>query len=503
VLRAFKIPTLVLFPAVIAIAVAQIAEGTSLAYTAMMAVTLFCIGVVYNMLDGASTLSGITFAAMALRWVVISQIAKICLLQPADKYLDHPVLTAGVYAVFFVSLVAGVYFYRNVHVRLPQVWEPTTSSRMLILYWIALPVGIIGEIIYNIYNVVYSSNQNTPEFNSSRSIGLALTGFLLFSLVLALDRRIRDTDGRHSFGVAVFIPWAFASLAGFINTQREILLEPTLLYFLACYIRGYRFRVRHFVALASVGLAFNFFISPLELYTREAIRGANLRDRIYTSFHILMNARWDQIREAAAAAPLLNTDEGADYYNLPGTRVLGRLSEIRMDSNLIAACVTYHYGFAAMRIDLLEDIPRFLDKKKPDYDSADFLGRVSGVTGDLVTHSEPAFSMVSDSYGAFSWLGTVIFPLIVLPLTFRVWESMFDISRPWGTVALTSCVIFMAEGGVGRLVGSMLIRLPIYLFLASWTIGIVTSVIPTQGESKKSGATVLPSRGEPETAPAD
>jgi hypothetical protein len=503
VLRAYKIPTLVLFPTVIAIAIAQLAEGTGLAYTAMMAVTLFCIGVIYNMLEGASTLSGIAFAAMTLRWVVISQIAKICLVQPANKYLDHPVLTAGVYMVFFVSLVAGVFFYRSVYVRLPQVWEPMTSSRMMILYAIALPVGIVGEVVYQIYNVVYSSNQNTPEFNSSRSLGLALTAFLLFSLVLAVDRRIRETDGRHSFGVAAFIPWAFASLAGFINTQREVLLEPTMLYFLACYIRGYRFRVRHFVTLGCIGLAFNLFISPLEIYTREAIRGANLRDRIYTSFHILMTARWDQVREAAAAAPLLGTDEGADYYNLPGTKVLGRLSEIRMDSNLIAACVTYHYGFAAMRIDLLEDIPRFLDKKKPDYDSADFLGRVSGVTGDLVTHSEPAFSMVSDSYGAFSWLGVVIVPLIVLPLTFRVWESMFDISRPWGTVALTFCVMYLPEGGVGRLVGSMLIRVPIYLFLASWTIGMITSVIPTHGESDRSKETVLPPASEPEAAPAD
>jgi hypothetical protein len=503
VLRAYKIPTLVLFPAVIAIAVAQIAEGTSLAYTALMAVTLFCTGVIYNMLEGASTLSGITFAGMSLRWVIIGQIAKICLLQPADKYLERPVLTACVYAVFFVSLVAGVYFYRNVHVRLPQVWEPKTSSRMLILYWIALPVGIVGEVIFNIYNVAYSSSQTTAQYNSSRSIGLALTAFLLFSLVLAVDRRIRNTDGRHSFGVLAFIPWVFAGLAGFINTRRELVIEPTMLYFLACYMRSYRFRARHWIALVLAGAAFNLFISPLEIYTRAAIRGASLRDRIYTSFTILRNARWDQIQAASAAAPLLSTDEGADYYNLPGTKVLSRLSEIRMDSNLIAACSTYHYGFAAIRIDLLEDIPRFLYKKKPDYDSGDFLGRVAGVTGDLATHSDPNFSMVSDSFGAFSWIGAVIVPLIVLPLTFRLWESMFDISRPWGTVALTSCVMLMPEGGVGRLVGTILIRLPVFLFLASWIIGIATSVIPTQAEIKRSRATVLPPDSEPKASPAD
>jgi hypothetical protein len=504
VFRAYKIPPLVLFATVIGIAVAQLAEGTEFYYAAMMAVILLSIGVIYNMLEGLSTLSGMSFAAMALRWVVISQIAKIVLLQPAGKYLDHAELTVSVYAVFMVSLVAGVFFYRHVHVRLPPVLEPATAAHSTLLYAIALPIGIVGEVIYNIYNTVYSAeNQNTTQYNSSRSLGLALTAFVLFSLVIAIDTRIRKTNGRHSFGVAAFIPWAFATVAGFINTQREVILEPTLLYFLACYFRRYRFRPRHFIALGCVLASFNLFISPLELYTRVSIRGADLQDRIYTSFHTLMNARWDQVQEAAEAAPLLNTDEGADYYDLPGTKVLSRLSEIRMDSNLIAACASYHYGFNAIRIDLLEDIPRFIDKKKPDYGSADYLGRVAGVTGDLVIHSEPNFSMVGDSFGAFAWLGVVVVPLIVLPLTWRLYESMFDISRPWGTIALASCVMLMPEGGVGRLVAILMLRLPIYLLVASWSVGIITRLIPTRGDNSPLSVATAPLPAEPEAAPAD
>jgi hypothetical protein len=483
VLRAFRIPPLVLCVTVIGLALAQVFEGTDLYFAAMMAVTLLSTGLIYNMLGGLSSLSGITFAGMALRWVVISQIAKIIFLQPANKYLERPDLTASVYALFFVCLVAGIFFYRNLHVRLPGIWEPKTSSRMMILYAIALPVGIIGEVVYNIYNVVYSSNQSTTEFNTSRSIGIALSAFLLFSLVLAVDHRIRKTHGRHSFGIAAFIPFSCLMLAGFINTQREPVIEPSLLYFVACYFRHYRFRARHYTAFVCFAAVFGFFISPIELYTRGIISGANLRDRTYLAFHTLTNANWGQIRSAEAAAPLLGADEGADYYNIPGTYVLGRLSEIRMDSNLIAACATYHYGFQSIRIDLLADIPRFIDKNKPDYGSADFLGRVSGVTGDLSTHAEPAFSMVSDSFGAFSWLGVVVIPLIVLPLTFCLYESMFDMSRPWGTVALVSCIILMPEGGVGRLVATMLIRLPIYLFLASRSVGLITSLIPIRGDS--------------------
>lgn len=502
-LRAYKIPPLLILTVVLGIALAQVCEGTDLYFAALMSVTLLCIGVIYNMLEGLSTLSGITFAVITLRWVVISQIAKVVVLQPADKYLDNPDLTASVYAVFFLCLVAGVFFYRHLHVRLPAVWEPQTSARAMVLYAIALPVGIVGEVVFNIYNVVYDTSQGNAQYNNSRSIGLALTAFLLFALVLAVDQRIRRTDGKHSFGFAAFIPWAFVMLFGFINTQREVVVEPTALYLVTCYFRRYRFHTRHIVAIILFAGAFNFFVSPLELYTRNIIRGANFRDRIYLAFHTLETVQWSQVRAAAAAAPLLNNDEGADYYELPGTKVLSRLSEIRMDSNLIDACSNYHYGFQAIKIDLLEDIPRFLDKKKPDYDSSDFLGRVAGVTGDLAVHSQPAFTMVSDSFGAFSWFGVVTIPLVVLPFTFRLYESMFDISRPWGTVALLTCIMLMAEGGVGRLVAVLMLRMPIYLLLASWTVGFLTSIIPTQGESRRSRPVGPSLPLAPEAAPAD
>lgn len=502
-LRAYKIPPLLIFTAVLGIAFAQLCEGTDLYFAAMMALTLLCIGFTYNLLEGLSTLSGITFATMTLRWVVISQIAKICVLQPADRFLDAPELTVSVYGVFFLCLLLGVFFYRHVHVRLPPIWEPQSSSRAMILYAIALPVGIVGEVIFNVYNIVYSDAKSTSDYNNSRSIGLALTGFLLFALVLAIDRRIRRTNGRHSFGIAAFIPWVAVMLFGFINTQRQTVVEPTALYFVACYFRRYRFRARHIVAAICFAILFDAFISPLELYTRTIIRGANFTNRIYLAFHTLENASWGEIEAAAAASSLLHNQEGSDYYELPGTRVLNRLSEIRMDSNLIAATASYHYGFESIKIDLLEDIPRVLDKHKPDYDSADFLGRVAGVTGDLVTHSSPAFTMVSDSFGSFGWFGVVVIALIVLPLTFRVYESMFDISRPWGTVALLTCVMWMPEGGAGRLVATLLLRSPLYLFLASWMVGILTSFIPTQGESTRSPRIEPSLPFEPGAAPAD
>ncbi len=154
-----------------------------------------------------------------------------------------------------------------------------------------------------------------------------------------------------------------------------------------------------------------------------------------------------------------------------------------MDSNLIAACADYHYGFEALKQDLLLQIPHFVDKNKPDYDSADFLGRVSGVSNNLQGNTEPAFTLVGDSFGAFGWLGVIAVALIAMPLTFRVYESMFDMTRPWGTVAMVTLVIMLPEGGLGRLVAVLLLRTTIYLLVASYVTAMLVRMIPVRGDS--------------------
>ncbi len=262
-LPAFKISPLLLFATVTTVAIGQLVCGTGLYYTAMMAVTLFSIGIAYNMLGGISTMTGLAFALLALRLVVISQIAKILVFQSAEKYMVNPTLTVSVYAVFFATTVVGVFIYQGVRVPLPHPKEPGSSAQSMILYAVALPLGIIGTIIFNLNNVTYSYKQAT-EYNKAHSIGLAMSELLLFSIVVAIDHRIRKTGGRHSFSFAVFIPWLVGTLSGVINTQREAILAPTIVYFISCYFRGYLPRRRHYVA----GVFGLLFVCPCYLAVR-------------------------------------------------------------------------------------------------------------------------------------------------------------------------------------------------------------------------------------------
>ncbi len=153
-----------------------------------------------------------------------------------------------------------------------------------------------------------------------------------------------------------------------------------------------------------------------------------------------------------------------------------------MDSNLIAACEHFHYGFSAIRADFLVQVPRFIDPNKPNYGSGDFLGRVAGVSADVVGNTEPAFTMVSDSFGAFGWMGVCLTALVLVPLVFRIYESMFNMGQPWGTVALLLCITGTGEGGLGQVLAVALIRIPVYLVVISYVVGMLTRLVPASGD---------------------
>jgi hypothetical protein len=155
---------------------------------------------------------------------------------------------------------------------------------------------------------------------------------------------------------------------------------------------------------------------------------------------------------------------------------------IRPDSNLINACAGgYHYGFMALKTDLLIQIPHFLYKNKPETSSSGDLGRVAGTNSDEAENTYGSFTAISDSYGAFGLWGVIIVAMFGYPAVIIIYESIFDIRRPWGTVAMgTLCSVGWGMN-VGGLSG-MAIRTPIEIILLSYMIGGIIRMIPSKGD---------------------
>lgn len=476
-LRAYKIPPLVLLTTVLALAVGELVCGTGLYFVTMMTIAMISIGITYNMLGGLSRISGFMFAAMAAASIVISQFAKVILQEPADQHLDAPHLTITVYAVFYFCAMVGVLVFGWVRLRLPKPHESRPGVQTRVLYFVSLIVGAIASVAF------WRAEFGTVEQQATlaHSLGLAFSYLLLFSIVLAVDRKITETDGRHSLSVWVVLSALVVAAFQYLGTSRQGLAMPVVIYLLSCYVRGYRFKARHYIAALIGVVAFVAIISPFELYSRGLMSYRPFGERITEGRDLLLSPpRWKTIWDAELAE---ETGGGwrDEYYEHRGTFVLSRFSLIRADSDLIAACSSgFHYGFTALRMDLLRDVPRALYRDKPDVGSAVYMQNVIGIESDSATNWD--FTSVSDAFGAFSWFGVVLVPILLLPAIFVVYDSMFDVATPWGTVALGMGVLHIWGIPISGLM-QILIKDPVSLWLLSVLVTGITRFVAIPGES--------------------
>jgi hypothetical protein len=304
---------------------------------------------------------------------------------------------------------------------------------------------------------------------------------LLFAIVLAVELRLRDTGGLHSYGIKVFIPMAVSMVFGFLDTSRSPVIIPSIVYVMTCYVKGHQFKRKHYLAAVLGIVVMITVISPVEMYLRQFRDAPSFSERNYAIIHGLLTIPdWKVVTSASEEANVMDEGRG-QYYNHTGTFDLGRVSMIRTDSNLISACSSgYHYGFEALKIDLLMQIPHFIYNSKPEASSAAFLGRVAGIGSDE-QNLYPSYSAISDSYGAYGWWGVALAAMVGFPLLFIIYESIFDMSRPWGTVALG----VLCSRGWGMSIGGlsgMAIRTPIEIILLSYLLGGIVRMIPSRGD---------------------
>jgi len=473
-LKLNRLSPLFIFVTVTTVSIVDLLSGTSIYYVIMMAVTLLCIEVTYNLIGGFSTFSGILFTAFSLRTIVISQYAKVLYFEPADKNLAAPLQTIAVYMVFYFCIMLGIFIFWNIRFKLPKPMEIVSPFQADMTYAVSLFLGMAASIIWR--------GAAQAESMSLRNFALGFRGLLLFAIVVAVDRQIKRTNGEHSSGIRVIIPWAFSMLTGFISTNRGDTLASSITYVVSCLVRGYNFKRKHYLAAVLSILGFVYVISPVMIYCRGRITGSTLRDQTSSVLSILLEIpSWKEVTDESDAAYQVNEGYGV-YFNHPGTHILNRLSLIAPDSTMVSACSGgYHYGWTTIKIDALGLIPKILYKDKPARDSAGFTGRVTGANPDEIENAESALSPIADAYGSFGWWGIVVSAFLLFPIIFITLESIYDISQPWGTVTLGFFIPLFAEGGIGRYVGEI-IRIPIEILLLSYMLRGIVIMIPSKGE---------------------
>jgi len=480
-IRRFTLSPPVMLVIVASLLAGELASGTSVYFASMATLAVLCACVTYNILGGLGSMSGIAFARLALSTLVISQVGKVIILERADRNLDTPEIVITVYALYFFSAMVGTLVFSRVRLPLPKPMEPETPAQARYLYYVALAGGLVGTI-----GLMAAGFQGEAGMTSlAHGFSLVLSYLLPFSLVLAVDSRIRSTGGRHCFGWMAFWPTMIVEAEGFLTATRSEFVLPLATIFLTGYLRGFRFGRRHYAVAAATGLGFFLFVSPYYLYSRVWRSNPTPGELATAMIQGLESApsQWSTITSSVGNDALENTGS-VNYFDSPGAVTLNRFALIGPDSTLISACSTgYHYRFTSILLDLYSQIPRLLYRNKADYGSQVFLGHLDGQEaseGDTTSFS--TITAISDSYGAFSWLGSVLFAFLVLPAVFIVYESIFDMRTAWGTVAAVYLLQSLTEGSMGHIILEVLIKDPVYLLALSWIAVWLVRMIPATGD---------------------
>lgn len=470
--RRFILSPLVILGVVNFLILGELVSGTSPYFVGMMAVAVVSICLTYNLLGGLGTIGGIAFTSLALNSLIISQFAKVAMFEAADLNLLAPDLTISIYAVFYLSLLVGTFLFGWIRLQLPKPLEPTSTSHSETLYSISLVLGLLGAFALTASGLAGAEAQASIGHGFARAFAYLLP----FSLVLAVDRRIRTTEGRHCFGWAALWPSLAIGFFGFIGASRQGFVEAPLIVAITCYLRGYRFRRKHYLAGAALIAVFFLFVSPYYLWARnwrteQHKVGAEVS--VMTSLLLSAPSHWESIRESILSLSEQSSHNGSEYFSRTGTVTLNRFALIAPDSALIEACSRgFHYGLPVVEADFLSGIPHFLRRGNATLvEGGWYRASIAGLQSSEENNIFVTMTGIADSYGAFGWLSVILFPLLVIPAVFVVYDSMFDASRPWGTVAVATVIFQIIPASVGGMISGVLIMTPVYLLAISWFVG--------------------------------
>jgi hypothetical protein len=436
--RTWTLPPLAVFAVVVFVFAGELLSGTNLYFASMASLAIVCACVTYNILRGLGSISGIAFTRFALSTLVISQVGKVLVLERADQNLDTPNVVISVYALYFFSAMLGTMVFSRLRLPLPKPAEPETPTQSRYLYFVSLIGGLVGTALG--FQALFRGEAGASSL--AHGISLILGYLLPFSLVLAVDHRLRTTDGRHFFGWMAFWPTMVMEL------ERISGGEPTGICRAVCHhlphLLSAEFQVQEETSCRCDGVGCR--ILPLRVALLSVCAQRQGKSNVGRTSH------YDDPNPGTGAIGVV--DDQVPGWQPSGEQYL--CSELFLepgcgDSQPICfdrpgqhtdQCVRHRIS---LRIYLPQAGPVVPDStsslsQQADAGSAQFLGQLDGQEeGFEGATTFTTITTIADSYGSFGWLGVIVFAFFGLPAVFVVYESMFDMRKPWGTVATSIC----------------------------------------------------------------
>lgn len=424
--------------------VLQIMSGTGPVFAALVCILMVVSYSAIRMVGGLDTLLGICIFFLLLEHVLVAQIVKVCLWQPADAPLMQPVVTMAVYIVGMGSLGVGGYLARRLlRRRKKPLFAPENNSKRLL--WISVICSVFTLLLMVVTRIAGGGDsgdeaQGGPfkQFTLVAPLAIAAgTGYV-----------IQTSQGRRSIGwlngIALLIQIGF----GVQSAVRNSMVSVVVIYILSCLAFRFRFRVQHFAIMAAVAYVFFAILFPYSEVSRTIPKTGNFQKRAGQSADLLMNIIQNPAKYRAILDYKQKNVRVKLMYYKNGSNAISRFALLNMTDGIVDATInsgttgtlTIIPGFQML-------LPKIFNGDKPFIQQGNFLAhRESGLLPgkhDLTTGITVGF--FADAFSAFAWTGIALIPGFIMFCFVLIYGFILNL-RIWGNIFALSLISNLAWG---------------------------------------------------------
>lgn len=425
-----------------------LAGGATAMFALLAFIAVLSLGMAFVIQGGWRTLNGVCVAMLALKFLLVSQLAKVALGEPGDRNLEQPLVTMGVLAVGSAALLIAAGVAQWVALRQPVMGPEWSEDKLRTAALLALLIGTGSYLVLKVAGGVRVGGV----------FGVLKQFLFLQGLAVALGTAwtVVHSRGRRLFSWLNGLPFGVQFAAGFIDAGRMHMIEPVLIVLLTAVAYGFRFRVMHFLSgLLAVLLAY-FFLIPFghlaRTETRHETFSANLVATgafLYENFS--SGSGW---RKFYTEYDESLEDLGNSYFDVPHG-LLDRLSLIKpMDLLVTATLREGESGWETVTHGLEMLPPRILYPRKPAIGTGSLLGQKAGVLTDEDEGTQITFGFMADAFSSFGWAGVAIISFVIGLGFFTVYGKLVGplAGNVWCVCLMAHFQHYFAENNIAAMV---------------------------------------------------
>lgn len=422
---------------------AQMLEGTNLAFSVLCAAFICLSCIAFNMARGFLYPSGAFIFFNAMLTCIVGFTYKILLNEPGDSHLQEPNTLMLAYCLSMVVYGVVATFTRKLAPSPGLLSGMSTGESM--------KKAAVGALLLGGFLEALSLNGTTP--GSFLAAVRQLNLFMQMSILLATFYQVKKTNGRESSNWVVWtaVTWG-VFFGGVLGSSKAGFLTAPVTWVIAAITAGYDFRRKQIIGIVFAIVFFQVFLVPYSQTARNFREETpTLAGNLHTAEQLLgdigqTRATYQEDAKNAAA----ESGNQFSYYERP-QGFFDRLNIMGPDDALFAYTDEGNYeGLMPTYISLLNVIPHFLWQNKPVFYAGNEYGREIGIIDDQNEGTGISFSPTADAYHQVGWYGLALLAVIIFVL-FMVMDGLSGDLRlaPWGLLFTVLMAHSANEGMIG------------------------------------------------------